>query len=70
MSEPKIPFGYRVVTGQSQKGDGIWNGVRFAKVKKVYPQIAAGQVAIRRQEVVQTEMQGVAQESAGVEEWE
>lgn len=37
MSEPKIPCGYRQIQGQSQKGDGIWDGERFRKVKKEYP---------------------------------
>lgn len=70
MTEPvKIPYGYRVVTGQSQKGDGIWNGVRFRKVRKGYPFAGdSGAIIIRRQEVVQTEMQVVAQ--VQVEEWE
>lgn len=34
---PKIPHGYKRVAGQAQKGDGIWNGTRFAKAKKQYP---------------------------------
>ncbi len=37
MSDPQIPFGYKRVHGQLQKGDGVWNGTRFAKVKKEYP---------------------------------
>ena len=24
---PQIPFGYKLIHGPSQKGDGIWNGV-------------------------------------------
>lgn len=37
MSEPAIPYGYKRITGQSQRGDGIWNGEKFVKVKKEYP---------------------------------
>lgn len=36
-TEPQIPYGYRRITGQSQRGDGIWDGTRFRKVKKEYP---------------------------------
>lgn len=54
---PKIPYGYRAVTGQLQKGDGLWNGERFVKVRKGYPFIGTVEgVAIRRCEVVQEVM--------------
>lgn len=53
---PKIPFGYKRVTGRSQMGDGVWNGKRFAKVKKDWPLIGECEVVIRKCEVVQTEM--------------
>jgi len=55
-TEPQIPFGYRRVHGQSQKGDGIWNGRRFVKVKPVWPDIKVDDVVIRRCEVVQPEL--------------
>lgn len=59
MSDPPIPFGYRRIFGQSQKGDGIWNGVKFVKVKKVYPSTDAAQPFIIRKCVVeQTEIPG------------
>ena len=48
MTNPTIPFGYKVVTGYLQKGDGLWDGARFRKVKKEYPRVGDGQVAIRR----------------------
>lgn len=35
---PEIPFGHKRVTGPSRKGDGIWNGKRFVKVKPVWPE--------------------------------
>lgn len=54
MSVPKIPFGYCLVQGQSQKGDGIWDGTRFRKVKKGYPFAGdSGAVIIRKCEVEQ-----------------
>lgn len=52
----KIPYGYKLIQGQAQKGDGVWNGERFVRVKKVYPSTEPA-VIIRRQEVVQTEME-------------
>lgn len=56
-SDPKIPYGYRTVTGQLQKGDGLWDGERFVKVRKGYPYIGTVEgVAIRRCEVVQTKL--------------
>lgn len=59
MSEsPTIPYGYKRVTGRSQKGDGRWNGMRFEKVKKEYPAISDDQVVIRRCVVVQAELTG------------
>lgn len=67
--EPTIPFGYKRTLGQLQKGDGIWNGEKFARVRKVPPEVIIrrtkmlypcalpdGPVAIRRQEVVQPEL--------------
>jgi len=58
---PKIPFGYKLVDpyAPTQKGDGLWNGERFAKVKKEYPRVDEGQIVIRRCEVVQTELPAV-----------
>jgi hypothetical protein len=52
---PKIPFGFVQVSGQSQKGDGLWNGRRYAKVKKAYPIVTSG-VLIRRCKVEQPEL--------------
>ncbi len=67
---PTIPFGFRPVVGQSQKGDGIWNGRRFAKVKKGYPFAGdSGAVIIRRCEVVQPALPGTEQQPE-VMEWE
>ena len=69
MSDPTIPYGYRRVYAQLQKGDGVWNGERFVRVKRapteviirktkmLYPCVMPdGPVAIRRCEVVQTEL--------------
>lgn len=53
---PKIPFGFKQVQGQSQKGDGRWNGRRFEKVKKEYPMITENQTVIRRCEVQQPDL--------------
>lgn len=50
---PAIPFGYRQVT-TAQKGDGIWDGTRFRKARKVWPSTeATASVIIRKCEVVQ-----------------
>ena len=58
-SEPHIPYGYKRVTGQLQKGDGLWDGERFRKVKKGFPYIGIVEgIAIRKCEVVQTEIPG------------
>lgn len=57
-TEPTIPFGYRQVSGQIQKGDGVWNGTRFAKVKKEYPRTDDDRVFIRRCETVQPPLPG------------
>lgn len=62
---PAIPFGYRQVTGPSRKGEGIWNGKRFVKVKPVWPDIRVDDVVIRKCEVVQAEILATA-----VCEWE
>jgi len=60
-AEIKIPFGYKQVHGPSHKGDGIWNGRRFAKVKKCYPFAGdSGAVIIRKQDAVQTEIPATA----------
>lgn len=58
-AEPKIPFGYKQVQGQSQKGDGIWDAVagKFRKVKKQYPFCGGSfPVIIRKCEAVQQEL--------------
>lgn len=55
--DPKIPFGYKLVTGQLQKGDGVWNGTRFRKVKREYPFVGERTlIAIRKCVVEQTEI--------------
>jgi hypothetical protein len=54
--QPEIPYGYRLVQGPSQKGDGIWDGKRFRKVRKEYPVATAERPVIRKCEVVQTEI--------------
>ncbi len=62
MSEPAIPFGYRRITGQSQRGDGIWDGTRFRKVKKEYPFIGSGaltRIIIRKCAVEQPALAGI-----------
>ncbi len=59
-ANPTIPFGYHRVTGQLQKGDGIWNGTRFAKVKKMYPNTEYVEIfAIRKCVVEQAELPGI-----------
>ncbi len=78
--EIKIPFGFRLVVGQSQKGDGIWDGTRFRKVKRVpteviirkvkklYPcAMPGGHVIIRRCEAQQTVIPATVE--TGEEEW-
>lgn len=68
MSDPAIPFGYKRITGQLQKGDGVWNGTRFAKARKQYPFAGdAGIVAIRRCEVEQAELPEVCSVCGGHE---
>lgn len=70
--DPTIPFGYRQVTGQLQKGDGVWNGERFVRVKRVPTEVIVrktkmlypcampdGAVAIRKCEVEQPSLPGV-----------
>ncbi len=73
--EPQIPFGYRRVFGQLQKGDGIYDPEtsEFKKVKRVPTEViirrtkmlypcalpTSGGVAIRRQEVVQPPLMDV-----------
>lgn len=56
MSDPIIPFGYKRVYGQLQKGDGVWDGAEFRKVKKGYPNAdgAPELFAIRKCVVEQT----------------
>lgn len=61
---PPIPYGYKRIQGQLQKGDGVWNGTRFARVKKVltpvtvmkmrWPVAGDDAIAIRKCEVEQT----------------
>lgn len=59
MNDPKIPFGYKRVFGQLQKGDALWDGERFRKVKKGFPYIGLMEgIAIRKCEVVQAEIPG------------
>lgn len=58
---PTIPFGFKRVTGPSQKGDGIWNGKRFVKVKPVWPDIRVDDVVIRKCDVVQAEILATAE---------
>lgn len=58
---PEVPFGYKPVTGQLQKGPGLWDGQRFRKVRKEYPFLGTREgFAIRRCEVVQTEILATA----------
>jgi hypothetical protein len=63
---PKIPYGYKQTHGQLQKGDAIWNGEKFVRVKKEYPYVGdnpglptRNAIAIRRCEVVQETLPGV-----------
>lgn len=71
MADPEIPHGYRLVTGQSQKGDGIWNGTRFARVRKGYPFAGdSGAVIIRRCTVEQPALIAEPVLSDGVETME
>lgn len=62
IGQPTIPFGYKLVTGQAQRGDGIWDysAGKFVKVKKEYPWGAPlkERIIIRKCEVVQTEIVG------------
>ena len=71
---PKIPFGYKRVFGQLQRGDGILDLAAggFIKVKRVPTEVIirktkmlypcampeSGTVAIRKCEVVQAELPG------------
>lgn len=57
-AEIKIPFGYKRVSSQIQKGDGVWNAAtqKFDKVRKEYPRTDDDRVFIRRCEVRQTEL--------------
>ncbi len=70
-SEPQIPFGFRRVFGQLQKGDGVLDPAtgKFKKVKREPTQITATRmrypivmlaatVAIRRCDAEQTEIPG------------
>lgn len=67
MTNPTIPFGYKRVTGQLQKGDGIWNGTRFAKAKKAYPNTEYVEIfAIRKCVVEQPVLPGTEEASAAV----
>lgn len=49
--DPKIPYGYRRVTGQSQKG--VWDGTRFRRVKKDWPVVPDTTMMIRKCVVTQ-----------------
>jgi hypothetical protein len=66
-AEPAIPFGWKRITGQSQRGDGIWNGTKFVKVKKEYPH-SEGRPGfyfiIRKCQVVQPALPGTEQAAA------
>lgn len=58
-NEPQIPFGYKRVCGQAMRGDGIWNGEKFVKVRKEYPHSEGRpgfNFIIRRCVVEQTEL--------------
>lgn len=53
---PPIPFGYRAVQGQAQKGDGVWDGAagKFRKARKCWPSTEPTAVfIIRRCDVAQ-----------------
>jgi hypothetical protein len=66
--EPEILIGYKRVEGQSQKGDNIWDGERFRKVRKGYPFAGdSGAFIIRKCEVVQTEIAETVQPETEVE---
>ena len=58
---PAIPYGYRRIQGPSQRGDGIWDGTRFRKVRKAYPNAdgSAPVVIIRKCVIEQPELPGV-----------
>jgi hypothetical protein len=67
IGQPKIPYGYKQIYGQLQKGDAVWNGEKFVRVKKCYPFVGdnwglptRNAVAIRRCQVVQEALPGVA----------
>ena len=64
--QPTIPHGYRAVTGHLQKGDGLWDGRRFRKVRKEFPFLGERVgVAIRRCEGVQPELIPASKLEAG-----
>lgn len=70
-SEIKIPHGYKQITGQAQKGDGIWDGTRFAKVKKEYPHSEGRpgfNFIIRKADVSQPELPGVPEKGECLDE--
>lgn len=65
MNTPEIPYGFKRVFGQLQKGDGVWDGQKFKKVRKELTPVTvmrmrwpivhqAATVAIRRCTVEQT----------------
>lgn len=57
-TNPQIPFGYKAVQGQLQKGDGVWDEAagKFKKVRKEYPFVGTRQLfAIRKCVVIQKE---------------
>lgn len=60
-ADPQIPFGYKRVFGQAQRGDGIYDHERgeFVKAKKAWPTTDQQCVIlIRRCNPVQTEIPG------------
>ncbi len=54
-TEPKIPFGYKRVSGQIQKGDGVLDPVTglYHRVRKEYPRTDDDRIFIRRCKVEQ-----------------
>jgi hypothetical protein len=61
-SEPEIPFGYKRVHGEVERGDGVWRSDinKFVKVRKEYPFAGTdGRVFIRRCTITQPELPNV-----------
>ncbi len=60
---PTIPFGFKRIYGVTQRGDGEYDRAtgKFVKVRKEWPTTRLDErVFIRKCEVVQTEIAGVA----------